>query len=410
MSFDDLPPTIRNDFNDICDMFEAACKAGKRPRIEVYLGTCPEPERTVLFEMLLGIELELRRDAGDRPEPGEYHDRFPAHTTAINKVFAGGEPGGDTMPGLPSKTELLPDAEEPTCPGTTLPPEPDPPRETGDAGRPEGQRIGRYTVVASLGRGNFQVYLARADLDDRLVAIKVSRPDMPASRRRLMSLASEADKLKALQHPRVVKLYEYVPPGEPGIGADGYIVLEYVEGRAGEKTLEELFRAGPVPVLRLIRIAALVAETLHYAHVHASHVVHRDLKPSNILLDLRGEPRICDFGLAVDEELQRLRRGEIAGTPPYMAPEQVRGETNHLDGRTDIWALGVILYRGLTGKLPFPGPDRDEIFEEILHRDPRPLRMVDPGIEPELERIVLRCLARPMAERYLTAADLAADL
>ena len=258
--------------------------------------------------------------------------------------------------------------------------------------------------------GSKLTYLARDDRDGRDVAIKVARPDNPTGRLRLMSLADEAEKIKALQHPRVVKLYEYVPAGGSGAGADGYIVLEYVEGRAGEKTLEELFRAGPVPVLRLIRIAALVAETLHYAHVHASHVVHRDLKPPNILLDLRGEPRICDFGLAVDEELQRLRRGEIAGTPPYMAPEQVRGETNHLDGRTDIWALGVILYRGLTGKLPFPGPDRDEIFEEILHRDPRPLRMVDPGIDPELERIVLRCLSRPMAERYLTVADLAADL
>ena len=214
-----------------------------------------------------------------------------------------------------------------------------------------------------------------------------------------MSLADEAEKLRALQHPRIVKLYEYVSPGEPGIGADGYIVLEYVEGRAGEKTLEELFGAGPVPVLRLIRVAALVAETLHYAHIHASHLVHRDLKPSNILLDLRGEPRICDFGLTIDEEIQRMRRGEIAGTPPYMAPEQVRGETNHLDGRTDIWALGVILYRGLTGKLPFAGADKDQIFEEILHKDPRPVRMYDPGIEPELERIVLRCLSRPKIGR-----------
>ena len=410
MSFDPLPSTIRSDLNHVCDMFEAARMGELRPRIEVYLGSRPEPERTVLFEMLLGIELEVRVNAGDRPEPGEYHERFPADAMAINRVFAAREPGGNTMRERPSETEAFPAARASTSPGTTAFVEPETALDAPGGGGPEGQRIGRYTLVGSLGRGNFQVYLARDDLNDRFVAIKDARSDMPASRRRLMSLADEAEKLKALQHPGVVKLYEYVPPGEPGIGADGYIVLEYVEGRAGERTLEQLFEAGPVPVNRLIRVAAQVAETLHYAHIHASHLVHRDLKPSNILLDLRGEPRICDFGLTVDEEIQRMRRGEIAGTPPYMAPEQVRGETNHLDGRTDIWALGVILYRGLTGKLPFSGPDRDGIFEEILHRDPRPLRMYDPGIEPELERIVLRCLARPMAERYLTAADLAVDL
>jgi serine/threonine protein kinase/formylglycine-generating enzyme required for sulfatase activity len=410
MSFDSLPSTIRDELMDICDAFDAARIGELRPKIEVYLGARPEPERTVLFEMLLGIELEVRCNAGERPEPRDYYDRFPAHIIAINKAFAEGELGGDTMPGPPSETELFPAAPAPILVGTTIPREADPHREPDGAVAPEPDRIGRYTVVGSLGKGNFQVYLARDDLNDRFVAIKVARPDIPASRRRLMSLADEAEKLRALQHPRIVKLYEYVSPGEPGIGADGYIVLEYVEGRAGEKTLEELFGAGPVPVLRLIRVAALVAEALHYAHIHASHLVHRDLKPSNILLDLRGEPRICDFGLTIDEEIQRMRRGEIAGTPPYMAPEQVRGETNHLDGRTDIWALGVILYRGLTGKLPFAGADKDQIFEEILHRDPRPLRIYDPGLEPELERIVLRCLSRPMAERYLTAADLAVDL
>src|SRR5262249_26881108 len=158
-------------------------------------------------------------------------------------------------------------------------------------------------------------------------------------------------------------------------------------GRDGERTLQELFRAGPVPVPRLIPIVTLVAETLHYAHTHRSHLVHRDLKPSNILLDPQGEPRICDFGLAVNEEVQRLRRGEVAGPPPYRGPEEARGEAHRLDGRTDIWALGVILYRGLTGKLPFPGDDYRQIFEEILHRHPRPLREHDPGIDPELERI-----------------------
>src|SRR5262249_18299972 len=125
---------------------------------------------------------------------------------------------------------------------------------------------------------------------------------------------------------------------------------------------------------------------------------------------LRGEPHVCDFGLAVDEERQWDRQGEVAGSLRYMAPEQVRGEAHRLDGRTDIWALGVILYRGLTGNFPFPGRIRPSILEEILERDPKPLRMHDPAIDPELERICLRCLSRSMQGRYLTASDLSADL
>ena len=412
MTFESLPSTVRNELNAICDAFEDAWKACQRPRIEDYgVAGRTEPERTVLFQMLLEVELELRRRDGDLPTRREYLERFETYTEVICTVLA------DTMPGEVIEAESAstidpsPDPAPPDALAATGPLPPTEPHQPVDpASLIAPKRIGRYAVIRELGRGNFVVYRARDDRDGRDVAIKVARPGDPIGRQRLMSLADEADTIKALEHPRVVKLYEYVPPGEPGIGADGYIVLEYVEGREGEKTLEQLFRAGPVPAVRLIPIVALVAETLHHAHTHAGHLVHRDLKPPNILLDLRGEPRVCDFGLAVNEEVQRLRQGEVAGTAPYMAPEQVRGETHFLDGRTDIWALGVILYRGLTGKLPFPGPHQDQIFEEILYRDPRPLRMYNDSVEPELERICLRCLSRPMAERYLTAADLAVDL
>jgi eukaryotic-like serine/threonine-protein kinase len=407
MTYEFLAPTVRDELNDVRDAFDAAWKAGHRGRIEAYLSARTEPERTVLFEMLLEVEVESRRKAGEQPNRAEYIERFEAYTAVIHTVF--GEPriGDETEPGSPATTARGPDASPHVDLATTVHAPSGRPDQTADLASwifPE--RVGPYRLIRPLGRGNFEVYLASDNRDGRNVALKIAGVDDPSGRQRLMSLAQEAEKLKALSHPRIVKLIEYVPPGAAGPEADGYIALEYVEGQ----TLEQLFRAGPVPALRLTRIVALTAEAVHHAHTHVSGVVHRDLKPSNILLDLQDEPHVCDFGLAIDEEFQRTRRGEVAGTIPYMAPEQVRGVTHRLDGRTDIWAMGVILYQGLTGKLPFPGLNRDEIFEEILHRDPKPLRMHDPGIDPELERICLRCLSRPMADRYLNARDLAADL
>jgi len=181
-------------------------------------------------------------------------------------------------------------------------------------------------------------------------------------------------------------------------------VLEYVSGR----TLAEVLLTERLPPRRLAEILVCVCEAVHYAH--QAGLVHRDLKPSNILIDAYGQPFVNDFGLAIHEDVQPLWAGEIAGTPRFMAPEQVRGETHRLDGRTDVWALGVILYLGLCGRMPFQSRSRESLFDEILNRDPRPLRQVNEEVPRELERICLKCLAKRMADRYPTASDLADDL
>ena len=182
-------------------------------------------------------------------------------------------------------------------------------------------RIGRFRVVRLLGRGNFLVFLAHDDQNDTEVAIKVARTGDSFSRRPLMSLAEEAQRLSALDHPGIVKIHEFVTPPSDAIleqegGPGGFIVLEYVPGL----NLEELFRQTSMAPARLAQIAAEIADAIHHAHMLG--LVHRDLKPSNVLIDAHGHPRVCDFGLAIDEEIQRLRRGEVAGTLPYMAPNR----------------------------------------------------------------------------------------
>ncbi len=153
---------------------------------------------------------------------------------------------------------------------------------------------------------------------------------------------------------------------------------------------------------------AQAAEALSYAHEQG--LVHRDLKPANILMDRQGRPHIADFGLAVHEDDRWPNRWEVAGTPPYMAPEQVRGESHRLDGRTDLWGLGVILYQMLTGVRPFEGGSNERIYDEILYREPVPPRQRDRTIPRELEWICLKCLSKLMTDRYTTASDLADDL
>lgn len=160
--------------------------------------------------------------------------------------------------------------------------------------------------------------------------------------------------------------------------------------------------------IRAVEVMIEIADSVSYAHEQG--LVHRDLKPANILLDREGHPHVSDFGLAVHQEGQRFLRGQVAGTPYYMSPEQVRGETHRLDGRTDIWSLGVVLYEMLTGQRPFSGGTIQELFEEIQYREARPVRQIDRKIPEGLERICLKCLSKRMTDRYSSACDLVDEL
>ncbi|MBC8872197.1 MAG: protein kinase [Planctomycetes bacterium] len=266
------------------------------------------------------------------------------------------------------------------------------------------ERIGRYKILGVLGQGGFgTVYRARDDELERDVAIKVWRPDRFPAGADIENLMKEARTVARLEkHPSIVGVYDV------GRRDDGspFVVLEFVEGQSLRQELRSTGKK--LPTERIWEIIIQITSAIQ--HAHATGLVHRDLKPANILLDAAGNALVTDFGLAVDEESQRHRAGELSGTAAYMAPEQVRGETHRLDGRADIWALGVILYEMLAGRPPFPGDTRDEIFDEILHREPKPPRQLDPEIDQGLEQICLKCLSKSITERYLTAADLAKHL
>jgi serine/threonine protein kinase len=156
-----------------------------------------------------------------------------------------------------------------------------------------------------------------------------------------------------------------------------------------------------------VELTRLVAGALHYAHTKG--LVHRDIKPANILIDTLGKPCVTDFGLALEDK-DFGKGGGVAGTPAYMSPEQAKGNSHQVDGRSDIFGLGVVLYELLTGRKPFRGKTYEEVLEQIVTTEPRPPRQIDDTIPRDLERICLKALSKQVAERYTTAKDMVEDL
>jgi hypothetical protein len=261
-------------------------------------------------------------------------------------------------------------------------------------------RIGRYRVERVLGEGGFGlVYLAHDDQLQRLVAIKVPHRERVAQPEDAEAYLTEARTVANLDHPNIVPVHDVGSTQE----FPCFAVSKFIDGTDLAKKIKQ----SHLSLHEAVELVATVAEALHYAHKQG--LVHRDIKPGNILLDRSGKPFVTDFGLAFQEE--DVGKGpHYAGTPGYMSPEQARKEGHRVDGRSDIFSLGVVFYELLTGRRPFRGDTREELLEKITSVEARPPRQVDDTIPKELERICLKALAKRASERYTTAKDFADDL
>ena len=263
-------------------------------------------------------------------------------------------------------------------------------------------KLGRYEIAAEIGRGAMgTVYKANDPLIERTIALKTIRLDLSHQANQAFEerFYREAKSAGRLNHPNIVTIYDVGKTGDTA-----YIAMEYLEGESLDSLLE---KHTPLTPARLTQIALQIANGLAYAHQHG--VIHRDIKPANIILMRRGGiVKITDFGIAHIPTSAQTESGALLGSPRYMSPEQVQGKI--VDGRSDVFSLGVVLYEILTGHTPFGGDNLSAILYNIMHYQPVLPSCAGPGVSEAFDPIVMRALAKSPSERYQTAREMAADL
>lgn len=263
----------------------------------------------------------------------------------------------------------------------------------------QGARLGSYEILEEVARGGMGIiYRARQMYMNRIVALKVLLSGGAASELEIKRFHREAESAASLQHPNIISIYEI---GEQnGIH---FFTMDFIEGETFQALIKKKGRAKP-----LIKILIKVANALDYAHQHG--IIHRDIKPSNILISSESEPKLMDFGLAkqVNEE-SVIPESSTLGTPYYMAPEQILGSKD-LDGRADIYSMGVILYEILAHRLPFHAGTIMELYHRVMDEDPWPPSKWNKKTDYDIETVCLKAMSKNAQDRYASAKELADDL
>jgi hypothetical protein len=413
-----LPLSAERRVNEACNRFELAWQAGRRPRIEDYLGEAPAPERPALLGELIALEIDLRQRAREAPSADEYRARFPADTlgSSLDALLADAFTPDSSLPS--AQPTALGSLHEPSGEDTADPARPHAPE------RPPSGRAGRNLLYGEIGHGGMGTVFKGRDPDlGRELAVKMlheNHRDDPELVRRFLE---EAQISGQLQHPGVVPVYEL------GRAADDrpFFTMKLVKGRTLADLLKQ--RANPRDGLpRFLTVFEQVCQTLAYAH--ARGVVHRDLKPANVMVGNFGEVQVVDWGMAKvlrggtdgapgrehqdhGEEStvictarsgstgEASRPGTILGTLSFMPPEQAGGEVDRIDERADVFGLGAILCTILTGQPPYTGRDASELQRKALRGDlADALARLDAcGADAELTRLCKDCLAAERDDR-----------
>jgi eukaryotic-like serine/threonine-protein kinase len=276
-----------------------------------------------------------------------------------------------------------------------------------------GRKISHYRIIDELGSGGMGIVYKAEDLNlGRVLALKFLPEDVPHNSQALSRFRQEARAASSLSHPNICTIYEIDE-------ADGrtFIAMELLEGQ----TLRHMIADGLLEIGTVIRLGIQIADALETAH--AKGIIHRDIKPANIFVTNRGEAKILDFGLAkapprlknvsldsttIDFEEHLTSHDRVLGTAPYMSPEQIRGR--QLDGRTDLFSFGAVLYEMCTGKMAFRGDTAALVFNAILERVPVAAVRLNPEVPAELERIIDKSLEKDRSLRYQGASELGSDL
>ena len=388
---------------------EVRDEAATPTSVEEYLQRFPQLGNLQHLERLVSEEINCRLRVENRVNPAEYLQRFPklaaesslvrSRLDTLQQQHDTGQEDQTMVAGSPSAQPDQTDyghaaVEEGTLHGTASG------LQAKDAYI--GKELGGYKILNEVGRGGMGVVYKAFDTKlKRIVALKVLRNLVHSDASELDRFLGEATAAAQMDHPNIISVFEIEKDAEAP-----FVVLEFASGGA----LNDRIDGTPFAAEKAAQLILTLAEAIHAAHEKG--IVHRDLKPGNVVFTGNDEVKITDFGLAkwIDEASDLTKSGEMVGTPSYMAPEQVAGKSGVITARTDVYALGVILYELLTGRPPFTGSSSINTILHVMEDDPVPPNKLQSEIGHDLNTICLKCLEKEPEKRYETAAQLAADL